>query len=60
VNEDEERTYRTYLSEQRRPYIEFKKLEASDRDRYWAWRHEHPQADRKEHSRDQDRDPGRN
>jgi hypothetical protein len=58
-NDTEERAYRAYLVEQGRPYVEFRKLEAGDRDRYWGWRHEHPHADQDDHSRDRDRDSGR-
>jgi hypothetical protein len=35
----EDRYYRLYLSERRLPYIEFRRLNRRDQERYWEWRH---------------------
>jgi hypothetical protein len=43
----EERAYRAYLTEQHREYREFKRLERRDQEEYWAWRHNHPDRDRR-------------
>jgi hypothetical protein len=43
----EERAYRAYLAEQHLEYREFKRLERGDQERYWAWRHDHPDRDRR-------------
>ena len=45
-NRPEERAYRVYLTEQHREYRKFGRLERRDQDEYWAWRHNHPEADR--------------
>jgi hypothetical protein len=45
-NTGEERAYRAYLTGQHREYREFGRLERRDQDEYWAWRHNHPEADR--------------
>ena len=45
----EERFYRVYLSERRRPYIEFKRLNQREQEEYWEWRHS------REGDRDRDR-----
>jgi hypothetical protein len=52
-NGDEERFYRVYLSERRRPYIEFRRLNQREQEDYWEWRHS------RERDRDRDRDRDR-
>ena len=42
---DEDRTYRGYLSERHEEYREFGKLNRSQQDDYWEWRHEHHDSD---------------
>jgi hypothetical protein len=42
-NEQEEHAYRNWLREQRREYRDFRKLHRNDQQRYWHWRHEHPE-----------------
>jgi len=41
-NSGEERAYRAYLLEVHRPYVEFKVLDRGEQERYWEWRHAHP------------------
>ena len=43
----EERAYRAYLAERRLQYREFKSLERREQEEYWAWRHDHPDRDRR-------------
>ena len=49
----EEIAFRAYLGERRRPYVEFRRLNAGEQREYWEWRHAHPDRDR---DRDHDRD----
>ena len=51
---NEERYYRAYLAERRRPFIEFGRLDRREQARYWEWR----RAVRDVRDRD-DRDRGR-
>jgi hypothetical protein len=46
-DDHEDRAYRRYLAEQRRDYIEYKKLNSRDQRAYWNWRHDHPDRDDK-------------
>jgi hypothetical protein len=41
-DDHEDRAYRGYLAEQHRECRDFKTLDHSDQDRYWQWRHAHP------------------
>ena len=34
----EERYYRAYLAQRRRPYVEFRRLNRREQQRYWEWR----------------------
>ena len=43
----EERAYREYLRETHRDYVEYKRLERREQEAYWAWRHDHPDRDRR-------------
>jgi hypothetical protein len=43
----EERAYRAYLTERRREYREFKLIDRREQEEYWAWRHDHPDRDRR-------------
>jgi len=39
----EDAAYRHWITEERhRKYVEFDHLRAEDQQRYWAWRHDHP------------------
>lgn len=38
----EERSYRRYLEEQHRAYRVYARQRRSAQDRYWNWRHSHP------------------
>ena len=58
----EERYYRSYLAERRRAYIEFRRLNWRDQQRYWEWRRSRPDpryADRDRRDRDHDLDRDR-
>jgi hypothetical protein len=41
----EDRAYRRYLAEQRREYREFRTLDRGEQERYFEWRHGHPDRD---------------
>jgi len=41
-NEHEDAAYRRWLAERHRDYRDFGRLSAKDQQRYWTWRHEHP------------------
>jgi hypothetical protein len=41
----EDRAYRSYYVEQRRPYIVYRRMRRPDQRLYWKWRHEHPDRD---------------
>ena len=41
-NNQEDRAYRVYLGEQHLEYREFSKMKRQDQQRYFKWRHEHP------------------
>jgi phytoene dehydrogenase-like protein len=55
-NRDEDQMYRQYLQENQRQYREFNRLNRNDRSRYWAWRHNHENADRQERPDNERRD----
>jgi len=38
----EDAAYRHWAEENHRHYVDFNRLNARDQQRYWAWRHEHP------------------
>ncbi len=40
-NGQEDKAYRIYLKQNHRRYRAFAKLNESDQQAYWAWRHEH-------------------
>jgi len=44
-DEREDRNYRVYLTERHRPFIEFRIQRDNERQRYWTWRHSHPDRD---------------
>ena len=41
-NSNEDNAYRSYLTEQHRNYQEFNKVNRSQQQQYFAWRHQHP------------------
>ncbi len=41
-NNNEDQAYRRWTTENHRNYSEFGRLHSTDQQRYWAWRHEHP------------------
>jgi type III secretory pathway component EscR len=41
-NTNEDHAYRTYLTEQHRNYQDFNKVNRSQQQQYFAWRHQHP------------------
>jgi len=41
-NDQEDRAYRAYLTEQHRNYREFNRTKASQQQAYFGWRHTHP------------------
>jgi hypothetical protein len=40
----EDQAYRSWVKETHRKYYSFSKLKAEDQQRYWNWRHDHPDA----------------
>ena len=38
----EDRAYRAWVRENHMKYREFRRLRQEDQERYWGWRHEHP------------------
>jgi hypothetical protein len=46
-NSGEDRAYRAYLAERHFEYREFKRLQPREQEEYWAWRHDHPDRDRR-------------
>lgn len=46
-NDDEDRAYRGYLSDQHMKYRKFSALNAKQRTAYWNWRHDHQRDDRR-------------
>jgi hypothetical protein len=46
-NSGEERSYRAYLAEQHREYRPFGKIERPEQDKYWDWRHSHPDSEKR-------------
>ena len=46
-NDREDRAYRIWVKEQHRKYRDFAKLKAEDQRAYWAWRHNHSDAELK-------------
>src|SRR5262245_42224660 len=43
-NDHEDQAYRRWMADRHHNYVEYGKLSAADRDRYWRWRHDHPDA----------------
>jgi hypothetical protein len=43
-NSHEDKAYRMWVKEDHRKYKDFGKLKEEDRQRYWAWRHDHSDA----------------
>jgi hypothetical protein len=41
-NNHEDRAYRIWVKENHRKYETFERIREEDRQRYWVWRHEHP------------------
>ncbi len=41
-NDDEDRAYRKYLTQNHKAYREFERNSRKEQARYWAWRHAHP------------------
>jgi len=41
----EDHAYRSYLNEQHRDYVEYKRLNRKEQREYWNWRHDHPDRD---------------
>jgi hypothetical protein len=41
-DDNEDRAYRRYLGEQRQDYREYSRLKRTEQNRYWDWRHSHP------------------
>lgn len=41
-NNNEDRAYRSYLTEQHQTYREFNKVNRSRQQQYFTWRHQHP------------------
>jgi type III secretory pathway component EscR len=41
-NNNEDRAYRSYLTEQHRDYREFNRVNRSQQQQYFTWRHQHP------------------
>jgi len=41
-NSNEDRAYRSYLTEQHQDYREFNKVNRSQQQQYFTWRHQHP------------------
>ncbi|MGB8474797.1 MAG: hypothetical protein WCE61_11995 [Candidatus Acidiferrum sp.] len=41
-DDNEDRYYRRFLEEQHEDYREFSKLKRHEQNRYWNWRHSHP------------------
>jgi hypothetical protein len=58
-NSGEDRYFRIYLSEQRRPYIEFTRLNQREQAQYWEWRHSRDRDRDRDRNRDRDRDRDR-
>ncbi len=46
-NNHEDQAYRMWAKENHRKYVEFNKLKDRDQQSYWAWRHNHSDADLK-------------
>jgi hypothetical protein len=44
-NENEDRSFRTYLGERHREYHPFVELKVKEQSAYWNWRHRHPDHD---------------
>jgi len=38
----EDAAYRRWAEENHRHYVDFSRLRREDQERYWAWRHDHP------------------
>ena len=41
-NDNEDRSYRVYLGEQHQDYREYSRLNRGQQNKYWNWRHSHP------------------
>jgi len=41
-NDNEDKAYRTYLTEQHREYRKFNTVKRPEQEQYFKWRHEHP------------------
>jgi|SRR5579872_1931561 len=44
-DDSEDRSFHLYLTETHHPIIEFRLMKDRDQQRYWAWRHNHPDHD---------------
>lgn len=40
----EDAAYRRWRAERHEKYVEYERLKAKEQERYWHWRHEHPDA----------------
>jgi hypothetical protein len=58
-NSGEERYYRSYLAERRRSYVEFRRLNRREQQRYWEWRHSRRDGRDNDRNRDRYREPDR-
>jgi len=43
-NDHEDRAYRYYLNDQHKEYRDWTHVNHADQQRYWNWRHDHPDA----------------
>jgi len=46
-NDKEESSFHIYLTEQKHPVVEFSTMKAKDQQKYWDWRHDHPDHDKR-------------
>jgi hypothetical protein len=48
-NENEDRSYHQYLTEQHKEDRDYSKLNRRQQDQYWNWRHNHPDDNQEKH-----------
>jgi hypothetical protein len=46
-NTNEDHAYRVWVKEHHRKYRDFSKIKEEERQSYWEWRHDHPDAELK-------------
>jgi len=44
-DDSEDRSFRLYLNNKQRPFVEFRLQNVREQQRYWAWRHSHSDDD---------------